>query len=374
MMVFDKLFLKIFLLSAFAMVTVLPANAAKEISIDREFSLFTSKNMEGYLKPLFTTLSESMNSNLFTTALYDTTWTIALDVSVMGMLIPDGQKSYIAERPDKFGDTNVCRTSEIRNGELLRDYLGPNKQPTIYGGASTAIFSQPVNMWAPDSFYKSVAYVEGNNISFMTGVPNLQLIFGFPTGTQFRTKFFFAPVQDETLIYYSLMLNQRLDHFFEVFDPQDKMGFAVNLAYHKLFRDSGIDINSWSAGVHFSKEWLEGLSTYIGFQFEDMNGKFKAIKDTVGATEGVVDSPYEEVRNNEPLEFNIGTFSNYRLLAGVSYRYSIIELHADAAWLTQPAFNIGITFWFGEFGKASKEETIEEKIQPKEEEKREKLD
>ncbi len=374
MMIFDKLLFKIFLLSAFVMVTILPANAAKEISIDREFSLFTSKNMEGYLKPLFTTLSESMNSNLFTTALYDTTWTIALDVSVMGMLIPDAQKSYIAERPDKFGDTNVCRTSEIRNGELLRDYLGPNKQPTIYGGASTAIFSQPVNMWAPDSFYKSVAYVEGNNISFMTGVPNLQLIFGFPTGTQFRTKFFFAPVQDETLIYYSLMLNQRLDHFFEVFDPQDKMAFAVNLAYHKLFRDSGIDINSWSAGVHFSKEWLEGLSTYLGFQYEDMNGKFKAIKDTSGASEGIVDSPYEEVRNNEPLEFNIGTFSNYRLLAGVSYKYGVVELHADAAWLTQPAFNIGITFWLGEFGKASKEETIEDKIQPKEEEKREKLD
>lgn len=373
MTICNNLFRKV---TVYAFIAIIASGAlfsAKEISIDREFSLFTSKNMEGYLKPLFTTLSESINSNLFTTALYDTTWTIALDVSVMGMLIPNSQKNYIAERPGKFGDTNVCRTTEIRNGEIMRDYLGPNVQPTIYGDASTAIFSQPVNMWAPDSFYKSVAYVEGNNISFMMGIPNLQLIFGFPTGTQFRTKFFFAPVQDETLIYYSLMLNQRLDRFFDIFDPQDKMGFALNAAYHRLFRDSGIDINSWSLGAHFSKEWLEGLSTYIGFQYEDMTGKFKAVKDTVGASEGIIDSPYEEVRNNEPLEFDIGTFSNYRLMAGVSYRYSVIELHADAAWLTQPVLNIGITFWFGEFGKASDDEKIEEQIQPKEE-KREKLD
>jgi hypothetical protein len=349
--------------------------SANDLTIDREFSLFTSKNMEGYLKPLFTTVSESLNSNLFTTALYDTTWTIGLDVSVMGMLIPNSQKSFIAIRPDKFGDTNICRTAEIRNGKLLRDYLGANIQPTIYGGPSTAIFSQPVNMWAPDSFYKSVAYVEGNNISFMMGIPNLQLIFGFPTGTQLRTKFFFAPVQNETLLYYSVMLNQRFDQFFDLFDPKSKMGIALNLAFHRLFRDRGIDLSSWSAGIHFSKEWYEGLSTYLAFQYEDMTGKFIVLKDTTGASNSIVDSPYEEVRKNEPLEFDIGTFSNFRLLAGASYKYGIIELHADAAWLTQPAFNIGITFWFGEFGKASEEELIkEEPVKPKEEEKREKLD
>jgi hypothetical protein len=366
---------KIFLLVMIIIYPYISLYSANDLTINREFSVFTSKNLEGYLKPLFTTVSESLNSNLFTTALYDTTWTIGLDISVMGMLIPNSQKTFTAIRPDKFGDTNVCRTAEIRNGELLRDYLGANIQPTIYGGASTAIFSQPVNMWAPDSFYKSVAYVEGNNISFMMGIPNLQLIFGFPTGTQLRTKFFFAPIQNETLLYYSIILNQRFDQFFNIFDPKYKMGLAFNFSFHRLFRDRGIDIRSWACGVHFSKEWFEGLSTYFALQYEDMTGKFIAIKDTTGAYNSIVDSPYEEVRKNDPLEFDIGTFSNFRVLAGASFKYSIFELHADAAWLSQPAFNIGITFWFAEIGKATdKPPIIEEPIKPKEEEKREKLD
>jgi outer membrane protein OmpA-like peptidoglycan-associated protein len=316
-----------------------------DIEINKEFSLFTSKNAAGYFKPLFTTFGESLNTGLHTTAFYSNGWSLSLDISAMGMFIPESQKNFDAELPDLYGYDDITKTAELRDGKFNTSLSGFTRQPTIYGGKSNPVFAAPQNHFPPDSFYKTVAYAEGNNISFMPGLPVFQLVAGFPTRTQLRLRFLTATLLNEPLTYYTVALNQNIDKFFELFPEEYNMSLAANFAYHSISRDPGIDISSLAAGVHFSKAFDFGLSLYTGFQYEGFNGSFYAVKEDYNEND-ILNSPYEEVRNGDPLSFDIESFTNFRLLGGVSYNIGAFDFYADAGYASQPVIRAGMTIWF----------------------------
>lgn len=332
------------------------SKAEDKIELSREFNLFTSKNLEGYLKPLFTSIGESINSNVFTTGNYKDDWSIGIDISINGMFIPNGQTTYDAERPDAFGvNTQIVKTAELRNGKLYSDVIGNNSQPTIYGGQSKAIFAAPQNHRLPDSSYKSVAYVEGNDISFMSGIPTIQFIFGFPTRTQIRFRILAIPTGDFSVTYWGLTVSQNIDRFFNLFKPEEKMGLSAHFAYSAINGGPSISLSTWNYGIHFSKSWNNSLALYAGLQFEGLNGKFEAVRDTANIS-NYVDNPYEEIRSGKPLSVNMESFTSFRVLGGVSYKMGAIEFHGDAAWASQPIMTFGITFTFGHFGRSKDDE------------------
>ncbi|MGB9913187.1 MAG: DUF6588 family protein, partial [Candidatus Kapaibacteriota bacterium] len=92
---------------------------AKDIVISRNFVLFTSRNLEGYLKPLFTTLEQSLNNSLFGTSNLNGKFKVSLNFAFSSMLIPDEHKWFDAEVPDGFYDTTVTLTSQIRDGKII---------------------------------------------------------------------------------------------------------------------------------------------------------------------------------------------------------------------------------------------------------------
>ncbi|HPP39842.1 MAG TPA: hypothetical protein PK498_06060, partial [Candidatus Kapabacteria bacterium] len=129
---------KILLFIFLSTIIFVDLRAAKEIEISREFTLLTSQHAQGYLKPLFTTLGESLNSGLFTKADYKKTFTLGIDINVMGMYIPNSQKTYDAELPDLYGNTDRVLTAVKKDGTIIHNVRGSWQQPTIYGGRSTA--------------------------------------------------------------------------------------------------------------------------------------------------------------------------------------------------------------------------------------------
>lgn len=322
---------------------------AVPIEISKEFNLFTSNNLKGYTKPFFTSLQEGINSNIFTTATYRDNWSFGLDISVSGMFIPNSQTTYEADRPDMYGNTSVVKTAEIRDNQIINNMTKSNLQPTVYGGASTAIFAAPQNHKLPDSMYKSVAYVEGNEINFMSGLPTIQLNIGLPTRTEFRFRFLVLPVQNEALVYWGLMAKQNIDKLFDLFDQEDRMGLAVHLGLSKMSRD-GIDLTALVFGAHFSKAWDNGIAVYTGLQFENMTGKFESVRKNFDP-KNVGDSPYLEVRQGKALAFDIDTYTAFKLLGGISYKTGAVELHGDIGWASQPILTAGICFNFAEFGE-----------------------
>lgn len=342
------------------------ADAGDPIEIDREFTLFTSQQMQGYLKPLFTTVEQSFNGNIYTTAMYPETWSISLDISASGMIIPGSQKDYDAELPSAFGNPEVTDDAYVEGRTITRQVGGSVSQPTIYGGESHAVYSAPQNPTGdidddgyPDSLYKSIAFIEGNNVSFMSGVPVFQIIAAFPTRTEVRLRGAGAGLQGEPMIYMGILANQQVDHFFDLFDPRERMGIALNGSYHAMFRNPGIDIRSFSVGAHFSKGWDNGFTGYFGMQYENMIGFFHAVKETDDTYKDYVDSPYEEIRNAEDIRFAVETFTNFRVLGGFSYQVSIFEFHVDMGWASQPMVTGGITFRFAEWGEKVQENKFE---------------
>ncbi len=335
--------MKKFLFTFFIILSFM-AYSQNEIEVNKEFSLFTSNNAQGYFKPMFTTLGQSLNTGLHTTAFYSNSWSLSIDISAMGMIIPQSQKNFDAELPGLYGYDDITKTAELRDGSINSSLSGFTRQPTIYGGKSNPIFAAPQNHFPPDSFYKTVGYAEGNNISFMPGLPVVQLIAGFPSRTQLRLRFFRLNFLDEPLTYYTIALNQNIDKFLELFPEEQNMSLAANFAYHSISREPGIDLSSFAAGVHFSKKFDFGLSLYSGFQYEGLNGSFYAIKDDYNEDD-ILNSPYKEVRNGSPLAFDIESFTSFRLLGGVSYNIGAFDFYADAAYASQPVLRAGVTVW-----------------------------
>jgi outer membrane protein OmpA-like peptidoglycan-associated protein len=321
-----------------------------ELEIGREFGLFTSKNLSGYIKPLTTTISQSLSSGLFSVMNLNNGWSLGIDVTISGMYIPQSQFSYEAELPIKFGDTNMVLTALSKHGKILYNPSGTTLEPTIYGGKSTPVFAAPQNAFPPDSFYKSVAFAEGNNIYIMSGLPVIQLIAGLPTRTQIRFRFFTVPLLNSPLTYYTLSLNQNLDKVFKIFPKDSPYSAGINFTYHSISRNPGINLRGLAIGGIISTTAKSGFCFYSGLNYENLSGEIIAVRNTQGNTD-IVNSPYEEVRRGAPLLISVTSFSNFRGLIGTQFKWKFIDLHIDASLISQPMITFGTTFWFFNSGE-----------------------
>ncbi len=340
-----KLNLIVLLFSVLAFGT---AQTGEPLSFSKEFNLFTSQQAQGYFKPMLTTMEQSLNSNLHTIALYEDTWSVGIDISTQGMLIPESQKTYKALLPELYGNTEECQNVEQRDGSIRRNISSNSKQPTVYGGKSTPIFSAPQYFTHPSKHLRSVAFAEGMDIGIMPGVPVLQLVFGFPTRTEFRFRFLTFPVQGENFNYLGFIINQRFDQFFDIFKDDTTMALAANLSFHTGSRDPGIYMYSISAGVHWSKYFEDLFSVYAAIQYENMGGEFHAERRDFLESE-FIQSPYEEVRNGSDIVFDIESFTNFRLYGGISRRFDFLELNFNLGYASQPFVSGGVTFWVAEW-------------------------
>jgi outer membrane protein OmpA-like peptidoglycan-associated protein len=330
--------------------TVQLAYSKDELTISGEFNLFTSKNAQGYFKPLSTTLSESFNSDYYTTANYHKSWSLGLDVSFMELFIPSSQLTYNAELPQGFSNRNLTNTADLRDNNLRINVPNTSLQPTFYGGHSTPVFSTPLNSSDPDSLLRTVTFMEGNNISQIVGVPALQLFVGLPTRTQLRIRYFGVNVGNYSVLSYGIGVNQNIDKFFDIFP--EEMGLALNLAYNSFAFNPGFNINSLAAGLHYSYSFDFGLTLYCGAQYESTGGHFKAVREITPDQAEYVNSPFEEIRDRQDLDFDITSSCFGRLTGGLSYKIGFLELHADAAYAAQPIVTAGLSFWFFDTYKA----------------------
>lgn len=324
--------------------------AANELEIGREFGLFTSKNLSGYLKPFLTTFNQSLNSNLYTVANYNNGWSFGIDISASEMFIPESQKNFEAELPKAFGNTDIVLTAQRKNNEIILNTKGTVTEPTIYGGISSPVFASPQNSYLPDSLNKTVAFAEGNNIDFISGLPAIQLFVGLPTRTQLRFRFLSFPLLNVPTTYFAIGLTQNISRTFGIFDYNSPYSLGANLMYHKISRNPSIDISSYALGLVFSGNSDFGLGFYSGVQYEGITGNITAVRKNTG-TDEFVNNPYDEVRKGDPLIITMDTYTNLKLLLGFSYRIGIVEVHLDGALASQPTIAGGVSLWLFDSGE-----------------------
>ena len=294
-----RLFFSLFVL----ILAISGTKASDSLTMTKEFNLITSKNATGYFKPLFTTIGESFNSNSFTVAKFSRQWRIGLDISVCGMIIPSSQLTFDAELPGEYGDTLITKTSELRGNTESSNSKGLVTQPTIYGGISTPTFSAPQTTQVPNNPPKqpnTVTYLEGNDISFMSGLPCIQITAAFPTRTQLRLRFLPLPIQDKSAIYFGAMVSQQFNHLIGLFADDSLIGVALNVGFHTISRTQGISATSLAVGVHGSKTWNSGLSVYGGLQYENLSGTMTFSRDRDCAERSRAADPPPDLSGSNP--------------------------------------------------------------------------
>lgn len=316
---------------------------ADDLELTREFNLITSKNASGYLKPLFTTLEEGFNTSLYNTAYHTPGWSFGVNLSVMGMFIPNSQLLYDAELPDLYGKTQFVKNAGLHDGKLIENIGGTYNEPTIYGGKSYSIFAAPQNLSPPDSFYKSVGFLEGKDIGFTPALPILQLYLGIPTRTELILRFLSLPVQNSAMSYFTIGLTQNIDKLFEINKPDDPLSYGFNIAYHKISRGTGIDISSFAFGLLASNKFYDNLQVYGGLQFETMSGNLRFVRKDF-RPDDVLNSPYSEIRRGDNLIVDVESFNSLRLTLGAAYDISIFRFHGDISYAAQPVINFGVSF------------------------------
>lgn len=325
---------------------------AKDIIVSRNFVLFTSKNLEGYVKPLLTSLEQSLNNFLYGTSNLNSKYRLSLNFGFSSMLIPDEHKWFDAEVPEGFYDTSATLTAQIRENEVLKKLYKPNKQPTIFGGSSYPIFAAPQNHIYPDSFYKTIAYPEGLHLDLMIGLPILQLIFETPLRNEFRFRFLTIPIQGESFVFFSIALNQRFDHWFRLFEFDKSKNLNFHFALHRMYRGVSLDLTSYAFGLNASNQFNKRILGYFGIQYERLFGHFKAIKDTSGLYQDVINSPFQELREARPIFINFNSFTKLQIKGGLLFAFSLGFLGFDLTYATQPMISLN----FGLFLESEKDE------------------
>lgn len=318
---------------------------AKDIVISRNFVLFTSRNLEGYLQPLFTSIEQSLNNSLYGTSNLDGKFRVSLNITLSSLLIPDSHKWFDAEVPDGFYDSTATITSQIRDGKIVSKIVKPNKQPTIFGGSSVPIFASPQNHAYPDSVYKTIAYPEGLHLDIMFGLPVIQMIFETPLKNEFRLRFLTFPIQGESFVFFSLGINQRIDHFFDLFGFDKAKNLNVHAVLHRIYRGTSFDLTSYAMGINASNQFNKNLLGYIGIQFEDLTGHFKAIKDTSGLNNDIINNPFLELREARPIEITFKTFTKWQIKGGLNFNFSFGFLNFDLSFASQPMVSVGFGFY-----------------------------
>lgn len=326
-------------IAIFCNLTMLHSN---DLELTREFNLITSKNATGYLKPFFTTIGEGLNTSLYNTAYHSNGWSFGINFSFSGMIIPDSHLSYDAELPDLYTNSARVRTAQLKNGVLYENLSGTSKQPTLYGKDSYSIFAAPQSDTPPDSFYKSVGFLEGQNIGFMPAIPIAQLYLGLPTRTELRFRFLTFGMQGAPFTYFTFGLNQNIDKAFGFSMPDDPLSYGINLAYHSMSRDRGIDISTLGLGITASNKFSDDFNVYGGFMFETMSGNILFVRKDFNPDD-VLNSPYSEIRRGDDLDVKVESFNSFRLTLGAAYDWSIFKFHGDISYAAQPILNLGIS-------------------------------
>ncbi len=323
---------------------------AQETKVDDIFEGYSSEYVGGYLKPVFTSIHQGLNSNFFSNNNYKKgEWRFGLDISGNAMMVPESQKSFTTAIPGEWKDSKIY----YLDGSGNTVYTGEKSitQPTVYGSRSTPLFS--TDTLNNSSLVKT--YLEGINLSNVSTLPNLQFVIGLPTQTEVRLRGFGG----EGAMYYGIIINQRVDELLNLFGTDSKHSLGVNFAYqgasfeHKDTNSTrnleiALDMNTIAFGLNYGYNIAKNFNLYSGAQFETLSGNLDAI---------YLDK--SDISNNtlpNVINADVTSYTNFRALVGLSYKLAFAEFHVDGIYASQPMLTAGITFHFGSWG--IEEETI----------------
>jgi len=274
-----------------------PASAQLEDNL----GALTGDNAAGYLDPLVSGLSGTMNAAIFHTGRVPKQgFGFKIGARLMGVSFDDGDRTYTPTDPVGFTGT------------------GPVQAPTVIG--DTKSVSQPgvggTTLYHPGGF---------DIEQFAFAAP--QLTIGSIAGTQATIRWISIDLGDSDLGKFELFgigAQHSISQYFE--------GVPVDLAvgiFYQNFKidDTLVDAKTWHYNVTGSKDFGI-LQPYAGIGFDSIDMK----------------SEYTESTTGSKIEVDFDPETNFHLTLGSEASFAIVKLYGEVNFAAQTGLAVGLSF------------------------------
>ncbi|MBN2857999.1 MAG: hypothetical protein JXN63_06335 [Candidatus Delongbacteria bacterium] len=273
--------------------------------VDEVLSFMSKKNVEGYIKPLVTSLGVGLNSGMYHNAEVSEKISGGFSMRALIIFIPEDQKSFTPYLPAGYTSGSTS---------------------TVYGG---------------DPGY---AYGTGGFVSYPGGFEVDNLPMGFPQmtlawkGTELSAKF--IPTQKigterEEFYFYSFAIKHEVTRYFK------KLPFdgAVQFGIGKMKFSDQLDFDNFVINLIASRKF--GLFTIYGgtgFQSTRVDANYSITGDP--------DNADPELREAKDVSLTIKGDNSLGITAGTSLRLGFFVLNADYTYNSQSVISTGMSFEF----------------------------
>ncbi len=292
------------LLILFTFILCLSSTAFSQIQ--DKISQFGETNIEGFAKPIATTLGSALNSGTYYTADYPTLFGFSISFRGMFVLIPNSQKTFTPTVPS--GYTADEPTSTI---------YGPKDGGAVYGG--------------PNGY---ITYPGGFDIS------NVPVVFPQLSGSILGTELMirYVPdikINDKKLSFFGVGLSHSISRYF----PLLPIDIAAQILYSKITISDLFNVKDFAANIHASKTF--GLFTaYGGLQYENTG------VDINYTIKGDPNSGDPALRNDKNISVNFTGDNHIRFTLGGALRLGVFVINADYGIGSQSVVSGGLSFVF----------------------------
>lgn len=274
-----------------------PASAQLEDNL----GALTGDNAAGYLNPLVSGLSATMNAAVFQTGRVPKQgFSIKVGARLMGVNFDDEDRTYSPSDPAGFTG------------------LGPVDAPTVIG--DTRSVSEPGQ--GGTTLYHPGGFDIGE---FAFAAP--QLTIGSVAGTQATVRWISIDVGDSDLGKFELFglgAQHSLSQYFEHL-PLD---LAAGVFYQSFkIDDTLVDAKTWHYNVTASRDYGI-LQPYVGVGFDTIDMK----------------SEYTESGTGSTIEVDFDPESNFHLTLGSEASLALLKLYGEVNFAAQTGFAVGLSF------------------------------
>lgn len=264
-------------------------------------STISSKNAEGFIKPIVTSYGIGINSGTYNTAYVPEGFSFSLRTVGMYLVIPDDQKFFTPTLPSGYAADEPTATIYGDHGAV---YPGPEGYVTFPGGLNIS------------------------NLPFAM----VQLAIGF-YGTELQVRY--LPQIDlgtEKLNFWGFGIKHMVSMHFPVIPLDISLQF-----FHTSLKISDIlDIKSTLYNIHASKEFII-FTPYFGLQLESTHCELKY------TIEGDPSSGDPDVRNDQDVNLSFDGENSFRATLGLMINLSILKLNIDYGFGAQGVATVGLT-------------------------------
>lgn len=288
-------------IAALTMLVMQPLNAG----VDDVLSFVSEKNVEGYLKPVATSLGVGLNSGMYHGAKVRNDFSFGFSFSGMLVFIPEDQKTFDPYVPEGYTSVETA---------------------TLYGGDPGYVYGDSGYISYPGGF-------ELDNIAL--GFP--QIMMGWK-GTEVTAKF--IPTlkvgeSGEEFYFYTFSAKHQFTRYFEAI-PVDG---AFQVGFGKIKFSDQLEFNNLALNLVASKDF--GITTLyggLGYQTTEVEANY--------AITGDPDNADPDLRQAKDVSIKIEGDNGFGVTAGAALKLGFFVINADYTYNSQSVITTGLNLEF----------------------------